>query len=47
MLYQMKLYESYFKEFIELFPTLQDNLQLKEYKYLQKHYENSFTLVSN
>ena len=40
----MKLYKSYFKEFIELFPTLQDNLQLKEYKYLQKHYENSLSI---
>ena len=39
----MNIYKSYFNEFIELFPTIQDNIQLKEYKYLQKHYENNLT----
>ena len=39
----MNIYKSYFNEFIKLFPTIQDNIQLKEYKYLQKHYENNLT----
>ena len=39
----MKLYQDYFHEFMELFPTANDMLGLKEYHHLKSQYENSIS----
>ena len=39
----MSLYSSYFEDFIKLFPSLNDYLQLQKYKKLQIYFENSIS----
>lgn len=38
------LYDNFFREYINLYPTLNDIIRVKEYRYLQKYYENSLSL---
>lgn len=37
----MKLYDDYFKEYIELFPSLNDSLNLKQFRYLNDKMEDN------
>ena len=39
----MSLYSKYFDEYIKLFPSLNDYLQIPKYKKLQIYYENSIS----
>ena len=39
----MKLYDEYFDELINLFPSMNDYLQIKKYKELRIHYENNIS----
>ncbi len=40
----MKLHESYFDEFINITPSLNDYLNLSKYKYLKNKMENPYSL---
>ena len=37
----MSLYDKFFEELVNLHPTINDALQISEFKYLKNKYENS------
>ena len=38
-----ELYDDFFKQQMELFPSINDSLNLKEFEYLSDRYENSYS----
>lgn len=42
----MSVYDTYFDEYIKLYPTVNDIYRINKYKHLQKHYENNLSITN-